>query len=42
LIFARVTPDLRADLDRHGITEVIGATNVFATLHEAIAAVRAR
>jgi sulfate permease, SulP family len=42
MIFARVSPDLRADMDRHGITAVLGASNVFRTLHEAIAAVRGR
>jgi sulfate permease, SulP family len=41
IVFARVSPYLRADMDRHGITAVAGADHVFATLHEAIAAVRA-
>jgi SulP family sulfate permease len=36
-VFARVNRYLRADMDRHGITEVIGATHVFETLHEALA-----
>jgi len=37
VVFARVNRYLRADMDRHGITEVIGATHVFETLHEALA-----
>jgi sulfate permease, SulP family len=41
IIFARVSRYLRADMDRHGITAAVGAERVFATLHEAIAAVRA-
>ena len=40
LVFARVSPFLRADMDRHGITEVIGGAHLFATLHEALALVR--
>ena len=40
MIFARVSPYLRSDMDRHGITAAIGETRVFATLHEAVAAVR--
>jgi len=40
MVFARVTPYLRSDMDRHRITAVIGETWVFATLHEALAAVR--
>ncbi len=39
LVFARVTPDLRLDMDRHGITAAIGEACVFGTLHEALAAV---
>jgi MFS superfamily sulfate permease-like transporter len=39
LVFARVTPDLRSDMDRHGITAAIGEARVFGTLHEALAAV---
>jgi high affinity sulfate transporter 1 len=42
IIFARVSPYLRADMDRHGITAAVGATHIFATFHEAIAAVRAK
>ena len=40
VVFARVNPYLRSDMDRHGITAVIGETRIFATLHEAMAAVR--
>ena len=42
LIFARVSPYLRSDMDRHGITAAIGEAQVFTTLHEAVAAVRGR
>jgi hypothetical protein len=38
--FARVSPSLRSDMDRHGITAVIGEARIFTTLHEAIAAAR--
>jgi sulfate permease, SulP family len=38
VIFGRVSPYLRSDMDRHGITVVVGETQIFATLHEAIAA----
>jgi MFS superfamily sulfate permease-like transporter len=41
MVFARVSPYLRSDMDRHGITAATGETRIFATLHEAIAAVRA-
>ena len=40
LVFGRVGPDLRADMDRHGILALIGAGRVVATLHEAIALTR--
>jgi SulP family sulfate permease len=40
VIFARVSPYLRSDVDRHRITTAIGETRIFATLHEALAAVR--
>jgi sulfate permease, SulP family len=36
VIFGRVNEYLRADMDRHHITAVIGAQNVCATLHEAL------
>jgi SulP family sulfate permease len=37
LAFAHVQSDLRADLDRHHLTEVIGPEHLFDTLHEALA-----
>jgi MFS superfamily sulfate permease-like transporter len=40
MVFARVSPYLRSDMDRHGITAATGETRIFATLHEAIGAVR--
>jgi SulP family sulfate permease len=40
IVFARVSPYLRSDMDRHRITVTIGETRIFTTLHEAIAAVR--
>jgi SulP family sulfate permease len=40
VVFARVSSYLRSDMDRHGVTAVLGETQIFATLHEAIAAVR--
>jgi len=36
MIFGRVSPYLRADMDRHRITAVIGPRNLCATLHEAL------
>jgi high affinity sulfate transporter 1 len=41
LVFARVRPYLKADMDRHGITEVVGEEHIFETLHEGLAFVRA-
>jgi MFS superfamily sulfate permease-like transporter len=41
IVFARVSPYLKSDMDRHGITAAIGEERIFRTLHEAIAAVRA-
>jgi len=38
LIFGRVSTYLRSDMDRHRITTVIGASRIFTTLHEAVAA----
>ena len=38
LVFARVPPSLKADLDRHLLTEVIGPAQFFARLHDAAAA----
>ncbi len=40
MIFGRVSSYLRSDLDRHGITAVVGAERIFRTLHEAIAFAR--
>jgi high affinity sulfate transporter 1 len=37
ILFARVTPDLRSDMDRHGITETLSTKYLFTTLHEALA-----
>ena len=42
MIFARVAPGLRSDMDRHGITAAVGAARIFTTLHDAIASARAR
>lgn len=39
VIFARVSPYLRADMIRHGIMGVVGVDHVFSTLHEAMARV---
>jgi len=39
LIFGRVSAYLRSDMERHGIIDVIGASRIFPTLHEALAAV---
>ena len=36
LAFARVSPFLRADLDRHHITDAIGAGMIFPNLHDAL------
>ena len=36
LAFARVPPYLKADFDRHHITEVIGADLIFPRLHDAL------
>jgi len=41
LVFARVHPQLMADLDRHHITEAVGREHIFSRLHEAVAAYRA-
>ena len=42
LIFARVHPELRADLDRHHITEIVGTERIFRRLHDALRAFNAR
>jgi SulP family sulfate permease len=39
LAFAHVGSDLRADLDRHHLTEAIGPTMLFDTLREALAVI---
>jgi sulfate permease, SulP family len=36
MIFGRVSPYLRADMDRHGITAVVGEKRIFPTLHQAL------
>ncbi|MGU7770634.1 SulP family inorganic anion transporter [Burkholderia sp. MR1-5-21] len=38
VLFGRVNRYLRSDMDRHGITPIVGASNIFTTLHEALAA----
>ena len=38
VLFARVSPYLRSDMDRHEITAVVGAARIFGTLHEAVSA----
>jgi sulfate permease, SulP family len=38
VIFGRVNGYLRSDMDRHGVTLIIGASNIFGTLHEALTA----
>jgi SulP family sulfate permease len=38
LVFARMPASLKADLDRHLLTEVIGPTQFFDRLHDAVAA----
>jgi sulfate permease, SulP family len=40
VVFARVSPYLRSDMDRLRITASIGESRIFSTLHEAIEAVR--
>jgi len=40
LLLAHVQSDLRPDLDRHGLTEVIGRTRIFDSLHQALATLR--
>jgi SulP family sulfate permease len=37
VIFGRVSPYMRSDMDRHCITPAVGEPRIFATLHEAIA-----
>jgi sulfate permease, SulP family len=40
IMFARVSPFLKSDMDRHGITAALGEACIFKTLHEAIDAAR--
>lgn len=42
LVFAHVQWDIKPDLDRHHLTEVIGPDRIFDSLHEAIAVLRGR
>jgi sulfate permease, SulP family len=37
ILFARVSPFLQSDLDRHRITDAVGKERVFGTLHRAVA-----
>jgi len=41
IAFARVSPSLRADMDRHGVTAAVGSGRLFASRHEALAAAEA-
>ncbi len=36
IVFARVSSYLRADMDRHRISDVIGTARIFTTMHEAV------
>jgi MFS superfamily sulfate permease-like transporter len=40
IAFARVSPSLRADMDRHGVTAALGADKLFTTRHEILAMVK--
>ncbi len=42
LVFAHVQSDLKPDLDRHHLTEDIGPSRIFESLHQALAALRGR
>jgi SulP family sulfate permease len=42
LVLAHVQSDLKPDLDRHHLTEAIGPTRIFDTLHETLAALRGK
>jgi MFS superfamily sulfate permease-like transporter len=37
VVFARVNPYLKSDMDRHCISSVVGESRIFSTLHQAIA-----
>lgn len=39
IFFARVSPSLHADLDRHGVTAALGKGKIFGSRHEALAAI---
>ncbi|PMS38820.1 MFS superfamily sulfate permease-like transporter [Trinickia symbiotica] len=39
VIFGRVNSYLRSDMDRHGVTTIVGTSNIFETLHAALAVV---
>jgi hypothetical protein len=39
VVMGRVSADLRADLERHGVVEALGAEKIFRTLHQALEAV---
>jgi high affinity sulfate transporter 1 len=41
VLFGRVSPYMRSDMDRHCITPVVGEAHIFAKLHEAIAMAQA-
>jgi sulfate permease, SulP family len=41
VLFARVQPYLQEDMDRHHLTEVIGADRIFVRMHEAMSAIAA-
>ena len=41
VVLGRVSPYLRSDMDRHGITATVGPARVFSTLHEALEYVHA-
>jgi sulfate permease, SulP family len=42
ILFARVSPYLRSDMDRHHVTDAVDEKWIFATLHEALAVVRGK
>jgi MFS superfamily sulfate permease-like transporter len=42
LVFARVTPFLKSDLDRHRITAIVGEAHVLPRLHDALALARGK
>lgn len=41
IVFARVSPSLRADMDRHGVSASVGIDRLFGTRHEALIAIGA-